>query len=257
MTNKNYLKYPIKYAIMPISKQTGTYYGTSEKEREDGVIANIVSKCYVIGERKTYSSDGNTQINYEVVFLYNEVSDEHTNKFEETIPTFNFLSNCVNSIYVNQVFNTFSEAKNKAIYYNSNIIRREVLYSQSNYEAIKMEHQKILDKYEKIENMLEELNSDVEITITSTLEDLIDKVLQNPKEFYIKLADSLSVNEREYLKTLIKNKYCGNCLNGSCRVQNNEKIGLDEFGNIQGSECYGWNNYELIGRERVLSKNIL
>ena len=33
-----------------------------------------------------------------------------------------------------------------------------------------------------------------------------------------------------------------------------EKVGVDEFGKPQGSECAGWFNAELIGRSKVLRK---
>ena len=45
-----------------------------------------------------------------------------------------------------------------------------------------------------------------------------------------------------------------NCANESCRVEYNEKVGVDEVGKPQGSECAGWFNAELIGRSKVLRK---
>ncbi len=74
-------------------------------------------------------------------------------------------------------------------------------------------------------------------------------------DFYIKLANSLSKEDREYLKQLIENRCCSNCTNGSCRIENCEKVGLDEFGKPQGSSCLGWNNNELIGRQLTLQKS--
>ncbi len=84
-----------------------------------------------------------------------------------------------------------------------------------------------------------------------------EKICERPSEFYIKLAYALSVEEREYLKQLIETRNCNNCTNGSCRVENYEKVGLDESGKPQGSNCLGWNNPELVGRQRVLTKQII
>lgn len=80
------------------------------------------------------------------------------------------------------------------------------------------------------------------------------KEIKKCSEFYIELARTLPVEEREYLKQLIHNRNCSNCTNMSCQVETYEKIGLDEFGQPQGTNCLGWNNNELIGRQRVLMK---
>ena len=64
MEDKKALKFPIKYAVMPIEEQTGWYTGLNELERKYVVVANIASKCYVIGERKEYLSDGTFKIKY-------------------------------------------------------------------------------------------------------------------------------------------------------------------------------------------------
>ncbi len=263
MLDKKDLKYPIKYAVMPIKEQIGWSNGLNELEREYGVVANIVSKCYVIGEQKKYSSDGTIEIKYEVVFLYNKQYTSYYDKFKPSIPEFNIWSQCTNSIFVNQLFNSFEEALIVAKQFNDEIVHHKIMFLhfdkdfQSKVEKIKTEHQETLDKYKKIEEEIQQETNNVEITKTSTLEDIIEKIVESPRKFYINLADSLSIEEREYLKKLINNRCCDNCTNGSCRVETCEKIGLDELGKSQGSNCLSWNNYELIGRQRVLTKNIL
>ena len=104
---------------------------------------------------------------------------------------------------------------------------------------------------------IEKETTDVKITKThsSILEDTIKKVLESPSEFYIKLANALPAEEREYLRQLIEYRCCGNCTNSSCRVEHCEKVGLDELGKPQGSSCLGWNNPELIGRQLILKKS--
>ena len=49
----------------------------------------------------------------------------------------------------------------------------------------------------------------------------------------------------------LEDRGCDNCTSGSCKVESYEKVGLDEFGNSQGSSCLGWQNAELIGRQLV------
>ena len=44
---------------------------------------------------------------------------------------------------------------------------------------------------------------------------------------------------------------CTNCTNPDCRVEYDEKIGLDEFGQEQGSKCLGWINEEMIVQEQI------
>lgn len=74
-------------------------------------------------------------------------------------------------------------------------------------------------------------------------------------DFLIKLVSKLSFEERKYLKQFIKNKRCINCSNGNCRVEYSEKMGLNEYGEPQGSNCIGWNNPVLIGKQKALMQN--
>lgn len=89
------------------------------------------------------------------------------------------------------------------------------------------------------------------LTITK-LDDLISRILDNSTEFYQKICEQLSVQERLFILDNLKNKSCASCLNGSCKVENHEKIGLNEFNEPQGSRCLGWYNAELIGKSKVL-----
>ena len=81
-----------------------------------------------------------------------------------------------------------------------------------------------------------------------------DQERTNDKDFYIELAYQLTPKEREELKHLIQNKGCINCTNGTCRVENDEKVGLNELNQPQGYHCYSWNNPELIGRQFILKR---
>ncbi len=91
------------------------------------------------------------------------------------------------------------------------------------------------------------------ISITK-LDNLLNRILENPTEFYKRICDELTAEERVFILRHLENKSCMNCTNGSCRVEYNEKVGVDEFGKPQGSECVGWFNAEIIGRSKVLRK---
>ena len=83
---------------------------------------------------------------------------------------------------------------------------------------------------------------------------MTDKKIFIPKEQFVEIAKSLTPEERKYLVDRMVNKSCLNCTNAECRVEYSEKIGHDEYGKPQGSRCVGWENYELIGKSKVLMK---
>lgn len=260
MEEKRELKYPIKYVVMPIEEQIGWAPGINESEREYDVVANIVTKCYVIGEHKKYRSDGTIKIEYEIVFPYSNEDIICNARLKRVTPKFNFHSQCINSFGVDDVYNSFEEASAVANKENNRIIASEVGIIpfdesfQEAYNEVRDKHQKTIARYKKIEEQIERETTDMLVTSDQDLSYLIEQIIENPSEFYIKLANVLTVEEREYLKQLIENRSCSNCTNGSCRVEQSEKVGLDEEGKPQGSNCLSWNNSELIGRQRILRK---
>ena len=68
---------------------------------------------------------------------------------------------------------------------------------------------------------------------------------------YLEIYDSLSFDERAKLRDKITCRSCTNCTNLECRVEYEEKIGLDEFGQPQGNKCLAWTNKKMIVREKV------
>ena len=108
--------------------------------------------------------------------------------------------------------------------------------------------------------LIEEKNNDIEERmvvnkINSTpLDKLLDKILESPTEFYEKIEEELTVEERLFIISELENKSCMSCTNGCCSVPSYEKVGVDEFGKHVGSECIGWFNSRLIGRSKVLRK---
>jgi len=251
MEFKKELKYPIKYAIMTIKEPV-------DYKRDLKVVAHIVSKCYVISQKEQYFDNGTYNISYEVVFPCTE-----KNSTMKT-PEYNIDLQCMNSSLVNQLFDTYEDALIAATQMNEDIFYKEIGYLpldqnfNRNVKNIKTKHQENLEKYKQLEKEIQNrtITMQVSPTYNSSLEELIEKMIENPQEFYIKIAKSLSKEEREYLKKLINNKSCMNCTNKNCRVEYSERIGLDDQGKPQGNSCLGWNNPELIGRKRILTKNV-
>lgn len=113
----------------------------------------------------------------------------------------------------------------------SRVIGGTKIYTTTSYEEVIEHYSNIMDN--NIPN--------------ESIEKIIDKILNNPRDFYIKISQEISIEEREYIKTLIENKSCINCSNGTCRVEANEKT----YNDI----CVAWDNKELIGRQKILTSH--
>ncbi len=263
METKKEVKYPIKYALMPMKEQTGWEPGLNELERVFDTVAYIAAKCYVISERKEYSSDGTSKTKYEVVFLFEKSNVSYRDDYKPTVPRYNVYSKeCYNSIFVDQLFDSFDVASKLADERNEETFHKGLALMflgedlESRVAKAKEKHQKTVDKYKKLEELLEKKSADtpVSVGISSSLTDLIERIIDKPSDFYIKLAAVLRPEEREFLRRLIENRSCMNCTNVSCRVEQSEKVGLDELGQPEGSSCVSWDNPELVGRQLVIQQ---
>lgn len=75
---------------------------------------------------------------------------------------------------------------------------------------------------------------------------------ENQREFYKKISERLTAEERLFILENLENKSCNNCDNGNCSIGTFEKIGIDAEGKSEGHSCMGWYNSELIGKSKVL-----
>lgn len=241
MEEKEELKYPIKYAIMPIKKLVNL--GLHEFE----VVVNIVSKCYIVGERTEHLKDGTKEIKYEVVFPYIDDGSK------QVIPEYNFYFECINSIFVDQLFDSFGEAFEVSNSINKKIFAQSLSYLpvdenfQKVYQELKEKHDQMLKDYRNIEQIIEEKTEDMIVTKEemSNLDRILETINRSPIEFYKKVGDSLSLEEKELLIALIKNRNCMNCMNENCKVQQDEKS--------NDNICPHWDNKELIGKQKILT----
>lgn len=89
--------------------------------------------------------------------------------------------------------------------------------------------------------IIENIKLGDELVSFKSLEKILNKIIANPELFYYKIAQELSLEEYNYIKSKINNKSCINCINECLE---------DE---LKG--CFRWNNPILVGKSKVLRKN--
>ena len=142
--------YPIKYCLYPMIEKVG-------KNKDIGgydVSCYIVSKCYLIGEEKKYTSDGNTKMYYDVVFPFRE--NENKEWFRD-VPRINpIVHSCYNSFQVDQVFDTYEEALPLKNTKNDEIKKRQYYCRFLSVKEVKELEKKFDDKMNYY-NLLEQI----------------------------------------------------------------------------------------------------
>lgn len=159
--------YPIKYACMPIYEQTGWSFGINELEKKYEVTGYIASVCYVISEKKVYTENGNFKNEYEVVFPYSLDNSKLFDTWKREFPHYNCYHQCVNSIKVNSLFDTFDEAKEKCTELNEKLKSEASMFIPfdeefyQNVENIHNEYDLKLSKYLNLETEIKIKTEDI------------------------------------------------------------------------------------------------
>lgn len=199
---KDELKYPIKYAIMPVEEEIS--WNCSQ------VVAYIVSKCYVVGVGMKYSSHGNLDVEYEVVFPCIEKNNINFCDFELATPTYMNCSRCcTNSTFVDHVFTHYDDALSAVDQLNYKVLRQEHIKAfdhinkKMTYQEILGQYKERVNRYKEIEKTIEIVNQDKKISLT--LEDIIKKIVDPSTDLYRYLLLLLSKEEEIYLKQLMEN----------------------------------------------------
>lgn len=231
--------YQLKYAVMPVSK-------FNKLDVTCSTSFNIVSKCYVVSEQ--HLMDGSSIVLYDVVFPFQDFEDQDFSKRIE--PVYNSHSKCINSTVVSCVFDSFDDALVVADLENKKLLLDDIglLPFDDNFDKfsaiLKKNHQRLEEKYRKVEQEIEFATKDMQVKKSYHFD--FDKILENisiyPEDFYIRIVDSLSSEERNYLREMVSNKSCKNCLNDLC---NGEKNSNDA--------CVLWDNKTLIGKQLIKS----
>ena len=172
--------YPVKYAIMPIYE----YISKDEKI----ISYYIVSKCFLVGEKKSYLRDGSFKQEYEVVFPYQMNDFINNYEYFRCYPKFIYYD-CINSLTVSKVFNDKDEAKNVCLELNKQLLDERYTNVRINgklqeeVEKICKEYNENVIYYEKIENIIEEELKELEVDSPSNCEDII--IVKENGEFKI------------------------------------------------------------------------
>lgn len=99
-------KYPITYALMSMYEKLG-WYPSQYCSEDYKVVCYIVSKCYLIKEEKEYFDNGKYQTKYHILFPF-EINMNGIWVRQE--PQFNNSGICVNSMVVDQIFDSLELA---------------------------------------------------------------------------------------------------------------------------------------------------
>lgn len=220
------------------------YKETNIREKPWKLLAMLL-----LSEKDKYKSQKNSQKEFyekykkEINKQINKVEKDFNFKHEDIIKYIEKKEKCDNyeeqKIWI--VFEDGFKALNWGLSYKKEKTAEEIFKEYYNSDDLKKNYD------------IEQIAIANDINVTK-LDDLLNKILDNPNEFFKKICDELTVEERNFILKKLENKSCMNCTNKSCRVEYSEKIGFDEFGKPQGNECFGWFNAELIGRSKILKR---
>lgn len=210
--------YPIKYAAMPVIEQVGLNHGMHDLERNYDVVCYIVSKCYLLSDKTKYKENGKTDKEYEVVFPYQEVEYN----WQRVTPKFGgFNFHCINSNFVEKVFENYNEALNFVNEKNQELCDKTLRYlpCSKDIKAKKVEEfNNKLSMYKLLEQQILINTSDLEQSNIKELNNLIirkngkNKILLNNLYEYLNFSLSsnfivYSISLEEYNNVLAVIKY--------------------------------------------------
>ena len=190
--------YPIKYALIPITKQVGRSHGLNESKKEYGTICYIISKCYLIDEIKKYNINGTCEKKYKVVFPFQEGEYSEWHKEE---PSFNLINGqCTNSIQTDNIFDSFDEAKKYKDRKNEDILEQHLVkVAGMVFEKYKIKYKEIKDEFNKILSYYNNLQSEI-LNNTNNLE--INRIPKEQKA--IRIRNNTCSNTNSSLYEIIK-----------------------------------------------------
>ncbi len=183
MNNK--FNYPIKYAVLELKEKGG--WLEKYEEITQGFIA---SKCYVVESDVLYDNEGQSKLVHKVVFPFNDFG-----KFKQSlsggihdigianIPAYDFYNNPYPVTVVDQLFEKFEEAKERANEkneeYKLNLINKVSVNTpgwEIQFELLKQNYDKTVALCNLFEQLAIEKSKDM--IITSEKKDEYVKVLK-------------------------------------------------------------------------------
>ena len=165
------------------------------------------------------------------------------------------LLNEKDSLLLDRLFPTI---EGKEIELDNAILKME--NCKDKLQEIITEEEKISEEYEELHDGVEKLKEIREsiyslhikklsreyLPYNTDIEEVLNRVIENPKEFYIKVCGELKNEEKKDIVLDMPNKKCENCQNHTCRLTQEEKAKI--------SDCKAWYNEEEIGRSKVLRR---
>ena len=131
------INYPIKYAVL---EMTESFWGCSFKP-----VSYVVSKAYVVSETLTYHANQIPSKSYQVVFPFKE-KDKIGMYETRDIPRYNLEGECINCEQVDELFDTFEEAKAASTALNDKL-RVQSIFINFRDEFWKEKYAKDLEKF--------------------------------------------------------------------------------------------------------------
>lgn len=189
-------KFPIRYAVMPIKSENDWL----EKNLANDVLKEvgyIVSKVYLLGDRKLNFFNGTSRTEYEVVFPYQ--TPENLNN--RIVPEYGIDEFYSNSEMIDNVYATYDAAAEVAELKNAKIKRKlEGSIVCTKDDLLKKIHDvdiifdNKLAKYKEFENLILLLSVDLKVEIDDVFIKLSDFV-----NFYENIKRELTNDERKKL----------------------------------------------------------
>ena len=224
--------YPIKYSVI------GIYDEINRNTNEPEYITYIASKCYVIEENIIYNQNGTKKKTYEVSF-----------PFALSNASFSFVRT-IGDEKVDDVYDSFEEALEVAKSKNDEFILDKIAFLpfdehfETNYEKITKKANMYIEKYKKLEKIIEENTDDMIVGlepkkqsivyVTDKVEKVVDLSLYKILELcfdYNLVVYSLSDDEYTDLKEDINEDLSLKEYNKKCLIQYNPNIKLFKINN--------------------------
>ena len=229
------VNYPIVYAVLPMIEQVGWYDGLWEKEREYGPVAYIVSKCYLVGEKKEYKSDGSIELEYQVVCPYE--FDDYIRDFKSQIPEYNLIRYyCTNCVKVENIYDNLEDAIKDKDAKNEDLLANRFSYMSYDkliaiYDEAKKEHEEKISKYNEYENKIAELTSNLKV-VSNKNKTNSEVLLESQKQYLEKLKRLAETDPEKAKEVCAEALIRSGIINDAGELKapyNGEKVNPDDF----------------------------
>lgn len=131
---------------------------------------------------------------------------------------------------------------------------------QNKLEYLINKEQKLTEEYENLEQKIKALKNERETMINThfkkisreylpyytSLDDVLNKTIENPQKFYTNVCSVLTNEERKDIVFDMQGRTCETCQNHTCRLTQEEKEKM--------SDCKAWYNEVEIGKSKVLRR---